>query len=423
METFIVACRGRVTLVESMRVLLALVLAAVSLCAQPPEPFGQVEEMLASLARITGWHPRRTIRSERLSQEKFTRMVEKSAAAAERDKSTRAIELTLKMFGLAPWDFNLARESADLLEEQAAAFYDYRKKRLYVLDSTAPGSEQVIALAHELAHALADQQFNLRKFLDGAKNDDAAMARQAVIEGQASWLSWAYMSERAGGQAEVPRALLEELSQLSTAGEDYPVLANTPLYMRESLTFPYAAGMAFQDAVFRLWGRAAFTSVFTRPPQSSQEVLHPERYHAGAAPLEPALPKQIPGLRLRDWKQLTKGDVGEFDFAVLLRQYAGEVQGRRVASHWRGASYALFEHRRSKAPLLVHVSEWDTPEAARDFFLGYQDVLRGKWRSMTVTRAGDSELAGHGDTGDFLLQISGTRVQCVEGLPEHSRLH
>jgi hypothetical protein len=406
-----------------MRFLPAFLLAAAPAFAQGPELFAQVDRMLASLSRITGWKVQRPIPSERLSHEKFTEMVEKSAAEAERDKNTRAVELTLKMFGLAPWDFNLARESADLLEEQAAAFYDYKKKRLYVLDSTTPGSEQEVALAHELAHALADQQFNLRKFLDAAKDDDAMLARQAVIEGQASWLSWAYMAEQAGGRAEVPQTLLDELAQVGAAGEGYPVLANTPLYMRESLTFPYTAGMLFQDAEFRHSGRAAFASIFERPPRSSQEVMHPERYRLGTAPRAPPLPKPIPGLALKNWRLLTKGDVGEFDFAVLLRQYAGEVQGRRVASHWNGASYALYENKKTKAPLLVHVSEWDSPEAARDFFLAYQQVLKGKWKRMSVTAASEAAVAGRGDTGDFLLQISGTRVQAVEGMPAQGRVN
>ena len=42
------------------------------------------------------------------------------------------------MFGLVPQDFNLGRETENLLGEQAAAFYDYKKKRLYIIDSTPP---------------------------------------------------------------------------------------------------------------------------------------------------------------------------------------------------------------------------------------------------------------------------------------------
>src|SRR5205814_8288085 len=116
--------------------------------------------------------------------------------------------------------FNLARESGDLLAEQAAAFYDYKKKRLFVLDSTKADNEQQIALAHELAHALADQQHPLRKFMNDGDGDEQSTARQAVIEGQATWLSWAYLLKKPGGRGEVPPGLLNRLADGTGASGD-----------------------------------------------------------------------------------------------------------------------------------------------------------------------------------------------------------
>ena len=48
----------------------------------------------------------------------------------------RAEELTLKKFGFVPQDFDLAKNTVDLLTEQAAAFYDYNKKKLFITEST-----------------------------------------------------------------------------------------------------------------------------------------------------------------------------------------------------------------------------------------------------------------------------------------------
>ena len=61
--------------------------------------------------------------------------------------------LTLKKFGLVPSDFNLAQTTVDVLTEQAAAFYDYHAKKLFLTDWT-PSATREAALAHELAHAL-----------------------------------------------------------------------------------------------------------------------------------------------------------------------------------------------------------------------------------------------------------------------------
>ena len=394
-----------------MRLVLALFLLCATASAQSSALSSQVDGMLASLSRITGWKVKHKVPSEILTKAKFSKLVAEGIADAEGSKETRAAELTLKMFGLVPWDYNLARESGELIEEQAAAFYDIKKKRLFMLDSVADGPQQRVALAHELAHALADQQFDLRKYIEDAKDDDASTARQSVIEGQASWLSWAFMSEQAGGRAEVPLALLDQLSDVGATGEGYPVLERTPLYMRESLTFPYTEGMRFQDSIYRKLGAAAFDRIFRDAPLSTQEIIHPEAYADALKPTHPELPKPTKGLRL-----LADGDVGEFDYSAILRQFADDVEGRRVAREWRGASYQLYEDKATKAPLLTHLSEWSSPQAARDFFRVYLEVLQAKWKRFDVGQKSELEVTGTGDRGDFVLRISGSSVLSVEGI-------
>ena len=359
--------------------------------------FSQVDQILRTLSDITGWKVQRTVPAEILAKDKFTKMVEEGVKDAEGSKETRAAEIALKMFGLVPQDFNLAQESGDLLAEQAAAFYDYKKKRLFVLDSTKNDNEQIIALAHELAHALADQQHPLQKFISDADGDEESTARQAVIEGQASWLSWAYLSKKAGGRGEVPPALVDRLADgAGASGDDFPVFSQAPLYIRESLTFPYTEGMRFQDAVYRELGPAAFERVFRDPPRSTQHIMHPQTYLAGLMPTKPVLPRleEWAGNEARHFRILADGDVGEFDYGVLLRQYIGETEGREAAAHWRGGVYRLYEHKKAKYPVLAHSSEWDSPEAARTFFELYQRVLQAKWKKLEIAsssppRAGD----------------------------------
>jgi hypothetical protein len=47
-----------------------------------------------------------------------------------------------------------------------------------------------------------------------------------------------------------------------SAAQQYPVFSQAPLYIRESLVFPYSDGLAFQDAVFRKLGSEAFLGGF-----------------------------------------------------------------------------------------------------------------------------------------------------------------
>src|SRR5207237_8153258 len=118
------------------------------------------------------------------------------------------------------------RVPARLLGVRAAAVEHYEKKLLSVRDSTAEGTEQQVALVHELAHALADQHHRLCKYLHkGSPDDGAATARQAVMEGQATWLTWAYVSKKNGGKGEVPASMLDRLtSSVGGGGSEVAVV-------------------------------------------------------------------------------------------------------------------------------------------------------------------------------------------------------
>jgi len=397
----------------------ALLTAATAFAETAPTVFSQVDEMVATLAQITGWPVKKRVPSEILSKDKFQRYLSSHIKDSSHDKETRAEELALKMFGLVPQDFNLARETEDLLGEQAAAFYDYKKKRLYIIDSTPAGEEQQMALVHELAHALADQQHSLGKYLNqGSPDSDESTAREAVMEGQATWLTWAYEAKRAGGKGEVPLKMLDQLTSEHDNNSEFPVLDKTPLYMRESLLFPYNAGARFQDAVYRKLGREAFEAVFAQGPRSTQQILHPTAYFDRTAPaiIEPLGLAKIFGKQAAQFRPIIEGAVGEFDHAILLRQFVGENEGAIAAQHWRAGWFRLYEHKKEGYPILSYVSQWDSPEAARVYFELYQRVLKGKWKKMEVASATAAEISGTGDSGRFTVRLSGTSVQSIEGL-------
>ena len=401
-----------------IRFLIAAFLASAA--SAQPSVFSQVDEMVRTLSEITGWQVKRTVPSEMLGQDKFRKMVESGVKKSESNKEIRAEEITLKMFGLVPQDFNLAKSEVDLVSEQAAAFYDYNKKRLFVLDSTQPGAEQKVALVHELGHALADQHHPLGKYLrKGNPDDDAATAREAVMEGQATWLTWAYVSKTSGGKAEVPPKMLEEVTKAaSETSPDFPVFSNSPLYLRESLVFPYNQGMRFQDAIFHKLGKEAFDRVFDRAPESTQQIMHPDDYIAGQKPSTPDPPRleSLLGKPAGKFRTLTDGPVGEFDTQILLRQYISENDGIAAAAHWKGGWFRLYEHKELKYPVLSYAADWDSSESAREYFRLYQRVLRGKWKKMEISEKTEDQVKGTGDSGRFILRINGTLVSSVEGL-------
>ena len=399
-----------------MKRLILFIAAWVSIAPAPAqELFAHIATIKEGLSAITGLAFTRDVPYASITKDQLHKYLEKRLRDTMKPEDVRAEELTLKMLGLVPKDFDLRKNTLELLTEQAAAFYDYNQKRLFVLKGSGDGAEERVALIHELAHALADQHFHLAKFIhEGMKSDDDATARQAVMEGQATWLMTAYLAKENGGPPEIPQAIIEMMKKSveSSAGQQYPVFSQAPLYIRESLVFPYAEGLAFQDAVFRKLGKQAFTEVFVRPPQSSGQILHPERYlaHAGLAIPKPPAPPEA-----HEFRKLAEGTLGEFDFRVLIEQFTSAEEGASAAGHLVGASYELLEHKREKFPVLDVASAWDSPESAQKFFELYGRVMHGKWKTVEIASETPEKVEGRGDSGYFRVWVDGVTVHQIEG--------
>jgi hypothetical protein len=402
----------------------ALVAVLLSVAPAPAQTensrqlFTQIDPILEGLSEITGWPVKRKVPADYISKAKLEDFIQQRVHDVVKPEDIRLESLALKMFGFLPEEYDLKQAVVELMTEQAAAFYDYDRKRLFITESDTSFLEKRAALVHELAHALADQQFPLGKFMHkGAKSDDASTARESVVEGQATWLMWAYVSKLGGGDARVSEIILDSMKSEAGAavGSQYPVFEKAPLYLRESLIFPYTSGLQFQNAVNEKLGKQGFTEVFRRAPVSTQQILHPEQYLAGKEPTRPEAPA-IPNHRR--YKMVADGSVGELDFRILLEQYAGAETAQRVAPHWRGGQFRLFEAKSDRAPLLTYIAEWDSPEWAREFFDAYRDVLSKKWKKCEVREENATRLTGTGDRGGFALSLEGARVSSIEGLPE-----
>ena len=398
-------------------IVLLLAWLATALGAQPAgeQVFREIDAILADLSKITGFKPLKPIQRDVIGRDQVKRFLEDRIKEEIKPEELRAEELTLKKFGFVPQDFDLKKTTVELLTEQAAAFYDYRKKRLYVLDSNS-NAMQEIALVHELAHALADQQFNLAKFVDRAgESDDGAMARLAVMEGQATWLMSEYMAQKMGLSLKKSPAIVQLMSQQTAAsGGQFPVFDKAPLYLRETLLFPYTQGMLFQQAVVEKEDQAAFASVFRRPPESTQQILHPEKYFAAEKPASPRLAE----FRERgSYRVLAEGSIGELDYSILLRQYVSQKDAEAIAPRWKGGQYRLWEHRKQRGKtVLAYSSEWADPNAAKEFFRLCPKILRGKWSAIEVAVDRADLFAGRGDDGYFELRLNGATVTSLEGM-------
>jgi len=381
-------------------------------CSEVPE----ISRRLAEITSLPLIHP---VPCSFIDKRQVNAFLKKRLKEESTPEEIRVEELTLKKFGFIPADFDLAATTVDLLTEQAAAFYDYNARKLFLIESTSGESDDTV-LAHELAHALADQNFHLARYIKrGSKSDDGSTARLSVMEGQATWLMNEYAARRQGKTLLGNPALAASMGGAadSSAGQ-FPVFDNAPLYLRRSLMFPYIEGMAFQDAVLERDHLRGFAEVFTDAPVSTQQILHPDKYFARVMPSVPEPPDpRLP----RGYRTLVRGELGELEHAILIEQYASKAQAREIAPHWRGCRFELIENKKLARVVLAYAVEWDDEASAASYFTLYRQVLRGKWKGMAVDKDSPTRVTGVGDDGRFEVRRSGAIVTSVEGIEPEAR--
>ncbi len=392
----------------------SLLLACCAAAASPPPTQSEIDAIVAQLSETTGFKTVRPIRVETIGRDGWKAWIDAQIKENVQPEEIRAEEIALKKFGLIPRDYDLRSATVDLLGEQAAAVYDHRKKRLLLVEGASEAMGDIV-LVHELAHALADQNFDLNRFLEGPKDDEAQLARLAVAEGQATWLMLDTQLKKMGMSLQSNSAALQMMSAAGSnlAAGMFPVFEKAPLYMRETLLFPYTAGLAFQQAALDRLKKRSFSEVIKRPPATAGEVLHPEVWLSGWKPESVQL-MRFPGQD--GYKALTQGSVGELDWRILFEQYAGAEEARAISPAWRGGRFEVLESEKEGRTVLRFAAVWADEETSKRFMRLYQRVLDGKWTTYKPLASGEDELRGAGDDGVYIIRRKGRVVQGVEGM-------
>ncbi|MCZ7568359.1 MAG: hypothetical protein M5U01_07205 [Ardenticatenaceae bacterium] len=310
----------------------------------------------------------------------------KKDLAEETDQAELAAsDQIYKLLDLIPAHTDLTDLMLDLYSSQIAGFYDPKEDRFYLISE--PNGELLsaadrVTFAHEYVHALQDQHYDLEALTADEKklNADQERAIQAVVEGDAETVTGLYMVHR------LSHADLSEL--LTSVSElDQETLEKTPRFLRESLVFPYTLGQAFVQARLAIGGWAAVDALYTTPPQSTEQILHPERYpdDAPQAVTLPDLPVALGG----HWQEQSRETWGEFDLRLLLAEHLPEAEALRGAEGWGGDQYLLL-HDDAGNGLFVLDIVWDRPDDAIEFArsfaewlkrAGYQEQPDGHWQA------------------------------------------
>ena len=326
-------------------------------------------------------------------------------------------EVALKRLGLLPPDVVYLDVVIELLKAQIAGFYDPWEKQLYIMEGTGPmGGPEV--MAHEIDHALQDQHFGLRDWVNQVKkNADATLARQALVEGDgtALMLEYALADKEAGAAPWGEPEFVQE--QAATIRMGLVLMADVPLFLRESLVFPYVNGLKFVGHVRASHPWKDVDAIFAKPPLSTEQIIHPYKYESYERPVEikAALPKA-----LGKYDRGHDNVLGEMGLWLLLRQHGvAEDMAKEAVEGWGGDRIAVFTppDKKSDATSATAViyTVWDRPADADEFFAGAIGALAGLSGGGSLSTKNDSHVEFKGASGVASLEKKKDAVLLVIG--------
>ena len=313
----------------------------------------------SSVSQIRGLEPKKPVVTTLLTRNQLQQRVNSDLLEEYTDEDARKDALVLSSFDFLERDFDLAGLARDLYAEQIAGFYDPESGEFVVVseDETLDAAEQ-LTHAHEFVHALQDQYFDLDFLRNDNLNGDAAAALTALAEGEATQVETEYLLSS--------NINLGDLLLVSLEALDSPVLNNAPPVIASQLTFPYTAGLQFAQTLVDQGGYAALNDAWANPPQSTEQILHPERYLAGDTPQIVTLPPLTDTLGT-GWTLLDEDVLGEFMLREYLGQQLNKNQVDTAATGWGGDRYATYYNEADDALVTILRLSWDTAQDSAEF--------------------------------------------------------
>ncbi len=349
-------------------------------------------------------------------------------------------DVAYKKLGLYPSSLDEVKTIEELQLVSWPALYSYqthevvylgrgphkeRNLRLMAIEmllSLLGSREELHVGCHELVHALQAQHFEGVWASAEGKDSDHGLALRSLFEGDANLAQYEYVARLGRRTAEDLFAPQGDLPFDSSAWYGFPALDAAPRVLREGYMFSYTCGTGFARAVRQRGGWEAVNHVYADPPQSTEQILHPEKYlDQRDDPVEIVLPdltQLLPG-----WQRVYEDGLGEHNLRVLMRtlhpDFSELVHGAACAG-WGGDRFVVLQQEREAEPILVWAIAWDSEADALEFFEQYRWTLcarynqDGAWGDLEEGRlfVGLTEWQGV-----VVMKRTGKDLLIVEGLP------
>lgn len=374
-----------------------------SATTEPPSSSRPAPEVLAEIRQevelIRGLQATGAVDPVTIDPEQLVTNLQAEFDAEYTPDELAATEDTLIALGLLPPGASIRQLTLDLQEGQVAGYYSPDKDQLFVVRRSGDdlGAIERVTYAHEFTHQLQDQHFEIERFFEGAGDQtDGALGRLALIEGDAVSVQSTWMTDNL-----TPREL-GELIAVALGPGSLEALQRAPRYLRETSLFPYEDGFAFTNRLLAEGGYPAVKAAYDDPPESTEQILHPDRYLERQSPVDVSIPRGLSGITGPkavlggDWSEGAQDTLGELVLRIWLSE--GKVplaQARTAAAGWGGDRLILLRGP-NDAVAIGLITVWDSPADAAEFAaaansalpsLELGSTLRHDAGSVTVTIA------------------------------------
>jgi hypothetical protein len=331
---------------------------------EAPRPPAEVfAEIRSAVETIRGLKPTSAVDPVTIDEAQLRTNLE-----AEFDTTWTAAQLNdaedlLTTIGLLPKGSSLRALTLDFQSGQVAGYYSPDKDELYVVRrSGGLGPVDESTYAHEFTHQLQDQSIDLDALgIDVQYQSDRSLARLALVEGDAVSVQTTWMIENLDAR---------ELGELFAASLDPAAMAaleRAPRYLRETALFPYQDGLTLVSGLLAEGGYTAVDAAFADPPDSTEQVLHPEKYVQREPPIEVSIPRIISDGVGKGWHEAGQDTLGELILRIWLTEGGvASATARAATAGWGGDRIALLRGPGGAVSVALR-TEWDTPADADEF--------------------------------------------------------
>ena len=388
----------RVSRLPALTLVVAAVLVAcdttgpTASATTPPSPRDPVQvfaEIRQEVEETRGLHATGAVDPVTIDPEQLATNLQAEFDAEYTPDELADTEDMLIALGLLPPGASIRQLTLDLQAGQVAGYYSPDKDQLFVVRRSGDdlGAIERVTYAHEFNHQLQDQHFELDQIFEGAADQtDAALGRLALIEGDAVSVQSTWMTDNL-----TPREL-GELMAVALGPGSLEALQRAPRYLRETSLFPYEDGFAFTNRLLAEGGYDAVNAAYTDPPESTEQVLHPDRYLQRESPDDVRIPAGIAAALGTGWLEDGQDTLGELVLRLWLRE--GEVtlaEARTATAGWGGDRLVLLRGP-NDAVAVGLVTAWDTPADALEFATAAEAALPGLERDGVVVHESGSPL-------------------------------